>query len=258
VRGVFVTGTDTEVGKTVVACTIAASLAARGERVAAFKPAVTGLSEPLAVLPDHELLRRSAGSAQRAEAVSPYRFGPPVSPHLAAELVGIEISPGHLVAGAEAAAAGADVLVIEGVGGLLVPLSGDYLVRDFAAELAVPLVIAARPGLGTINHALMTIECARVAGLEVAAVVLTPWSRFPSAVDRSNRATIEALGGVETFGLSRVEVASGLGPARSLPAERWVDEARASDQPADQGKKIPCTMNSVFGSVLATPSLPPS
>src|SRR4029450_6402583 len=84
VRGVFVTGTDTEVGKTVVACTIAATLAARGERVATFKPAVTGLTEPGAELPDHELLRRSADSPQPAEAVSPYRFVPAVSPHTAA------------------------------------------------------------------------------------------------------------------------------------------------------------------------------
>jgi dethiobiotin synthetase len=211
----------------VVACTIAATLASQGERVAAFKPAVTGLTEPSGVRPDHDLLRRSANSLQSAEAVSPYRFGPPVSPHLAAELAGIEISPGHLVAGAEAAAASADVLVVEGVGGLLVPLCADYLVRDFAAELALPLVIAARPGLGTINHTLMTIACARAAGLEVTAVVLTPWTRFPSAVARSNRATIEALGEVETYGLPRVEIASGLGPLRSLPAERWVGESPA-------------------------------
>jgi dethiobiotin synthetase len=224
VRGVFVTGTDTEVGKTIVACTVAATLASQGERVAAFKPAVTGLTEPSVALPDHDLLRRSADSPQTAEAVSPYRFGPPVSPHLAAELAGIEISPGHLVAGAEAAAANADALVVEGVGGLLVPLSRDYLVRDFAVELALPLVIAARPGLGTINHTLMTLQCARAAGLEVAAVVLTPWGRFPSAVERSNRHTIETLGRVETFGLPRVEIALGVGPMRSLPAGRWVGE----------------------------------
>jgi dethiobiotin synthetase len=222
VRGVFITGTDTEVGKTIVACTIAATLASHGEQVAVFKPAVTGLIEPAGVLPDHELLRRSAGSSQSAEAVAPYRFGPAVSPHLAAELVGIEVAPGHLVAGAEAAAAHSDVLVVEGVGGLLVPLCADYSVRDFAAELALPIVIAARPGLGTINHTLMTIECARAAGLEVAAVVLTPWARFPNPVERSNRRTIEALGEVETFGLPKVEIASGLGPAWMLPVERWV------------------------------------
>lgn len=221
-RGVFVTGTDTEVGKTVVACAIAATLAGQGERVATFKPAVTGLTEPQEALPDHELLRRSAGSSQAAEAVSPYRFGPAVSPHLAAELVGIEIAPGHLVAAAEAAASSADVLVTEGVGGLLVPLCGGYLVRDFAAELGFPLVVVARPGLGTINHTLMTIECARAAGMDVAAVVLTPWSRFPRAIERSNRETIELLGDVETFGLPRVEIADGVGPVRPLPAERWV------------------------------------
>jgi dethiobiotin synthetase len=223
-RGVFVTATDTEVGKTVVACAIAATLAAHGERVATFKPAVTGLAELEGGLPDHELLRRSADSPQHAEAVSPYRFGPAVSPHLAAELAGIEIAPGHVVAGAEAAAALADVLVVEGVGGLLVPLASDYLVRDFAVELALPVVVVARPGLGTINHTLMTIECARSVGLHVAAVVLNPWRRFPRAIERSNRSTIEALGHVETFGLSAQEIANGVGAVHTLPAERWVGE----------------------------------
>jgi dethiobiotin synthetase len=224
-RGVFVTGTDTEVGKTVVACAIAATLASQGERVAAFKPAVTGLAELHGAIPDHELLRRSAGSGQPAEAVSPYRFGPAVSPHLAAELAGIEIAPGHLVAGAEAAGAHADSLVVEGVGGLLVPLAGDYLVRDFAAELGLPLVIAARPGLGTINHTLLTVQCARAAGLDVAAVVLTPWQRFPRGLAASNRRAIEELACVETFGLPKVEIASGVGAIRTLPVERWVGEA---------------------------------
>jgi dethiobiotin synthetase len=231
VYGVFVTGTDTEVGKTVVACAIAATLAARGDRVATFKPAVTGLTEGGAALPDHELLRRSAGSPQAAEAVSPYRFGPAVSPHLAAAMAGIEIAPAHLVAGAECAAASADALVVEGVGGLLVPLCEGYLVRDFAAELAMPLVIAARPGLGTINHTLMTIESARAAGLDVAAVVFTPWRRFPRAMERSNRRTIEALGEVETFGLPAVEIADGIGAIRTLPAERWAGEAAVAAPP---------------------------
>jgi dethiobiotin synthetase len=223
-RGVFVTGTDTAVGKTVVACAIAETLASRGERVAGFKPALTGLSELHGELPDHELLRRSAGSSQAAEAVSPYRFGPAVSPHLAAEEAGVHIVPGHLVAAAEATAANADVIVIEGVGGLLVPLCEGYLVRDFAAELAVPLVIVARPGLGTINHTLMTIECARTAGLEIAAVVLTPLSRFPGAIEHSNRKTIERLGEVETFALPQLEIADGVGPVPEIPVDRWVGQ----------------------------------
>ena len=122
-RGVFVTGTDTEVGKTVVACAIAATLVANGERVAVFKPAVTGLTKPATRFPTTSCCatRRLGPVARRRS--SPYRFGPAVSPHLAAELAGIEIAPGHLVAGAEAAAAHAEALVVEGVGGLLVPLA---------------------------------------------------------------------------------------------------------------------------------------
>lgn len=190
--GVFVTGTGTEVGKTVVAAAIARTLASRGKGVAVFKPAVTGLDD--GAEPDHALLRRAAGSGQGDEEIAPYRYGPPASPHLAARLSGEEIEPRRLLAAARAAAASAEVLVCEGVGGLLVPLSPTYSVRDFAVDLGLPLVIAATPGLGTINHTLLTIEAARAAGLSVRAVVLTPWPERPSQVESSNRETIESLG----------------------------------------------------------------
>ncbi|HEV7769938.1 MAG TPA: dethiobiotin synthase, partial [Solirubrobacterales bacterium] len=124
-RGVFVTGTGTEVGKTVVAAAIARTLAASGERVAVFKPAVTGLEESGEA--DHELLRRAAGSAQSDAEIAPYRFQPPASPHLAAALAGEEIEPTRLLTAARAAAADADALVCEGVGGLLVPLRAGRL-----------------------------------------------------------------------------------------------------------------------------------
>lgn len=202
-RGVFVTGTGTEVGKTVVAAAIAHSLAA-GEKVAVFKPAVTGLDEPGE--PDHALLRRAAGSAQSDQEIAPYRYGPPASPHLAAGLVGEEIDPRRLLAAARVAAAGADALVCEGVGGLLVPLAPGYLVRDLAVDLALPLAIAAPPGLGAINHALLTIEAARAAGLEPTAVVLTPWPEEPTRIERSNRETIAALGQVEVLTLAQFDL----------------------------------------------------
>src|SRR5262249_10647219 len=82
-------------------------------------------------------------------------------------------------AGARRVASGADALVVEGVGGLLVPLTTGYAVRDFALDLELPLVVAARPGLGTINHTLLTLEAARAAGLTVRAVVITPWPAAP-------------------------------------------------------------------------------
>ena len=200
----FVTGTGTEVGKTVVAAVIARSLAASGKRVAVFKPALTGLEEPGE--PDHALLRRAAGSEQSDEEIAPYRYGPSASPHLAAKLAGEQIEPQHLLRAARHAAEGADALVCEGVGGLLVPLAPGYLVRDLAVELALPLVIAASPGLGTINHTLLTIEATRTAGLEVNVVVLTPWPTEPSRIEQSNRETIESLGEVRVKALPLLDL----------------------------------------------------
>jgi dethiobiotin synthetase len=203
-RGVFVAGTGTEVGKTVVAAALARGLARAGERVGVFKPAVTGLDE--AEKADHELLRLAAGSGQGDDEIAPYRFGPPVSPHLAAELAGERIEPALLVKRAQEAAAGADVLVCEGVGGLLVPLTGGYQVRDLARDLELPLVIAATPALGTINHTLMTVESARAVGLQVACVVFTPWPQRPGRVEESNRRTIASLGAVPVETLPHLEL----------------------------------------------------
>lgn len=222
-RGCFVTGTDTGAGKTVVAAAIAAALRAAGTRVAAFKPVVTGVGEPAGEWPlDHELLAAAAGTP--VHDVAPRTFEPAVSPHLAAELAGTALVLDELVRAAHDAAAGADVLVVEGVGGLLVPLNADHDVRDLAVALGLPLIIAARPGLGTINHSLLTIEAARSAGLDVRAVVLTPWPAEPSVMERSNRATIAARGDVEVAGLPATSPAvEDLARAgATLPLARWL------------------------------------
>ena len=225
-RGCFVTATDTGVGKTMLAASLCAALRAAGERVAAFKPVVTGIDEPEGGRPpDHELLGAAAGSDPAA--VTPLRFGPPVSPHLAAELHGTAIDPTALVDAARAAARDVDVIVCEGVGGLLVPLTLDYLVRDLALDLGLPLVISARPGLGTINHTLLTIEAARAADLDVRAVVLTPWPSAPEAIHRSNLETIERLGDVAVATLADTGVtAPELARAgATLPYTGWLDPA---------------------------------
>jgi dethiobiotin synthetase len=201
-RGLFVTGTDTGVGKTVLAAAVCAALEARGERVAAFKPVVTGLDEEPDDWPrDHELLARVASAGQSPADVAPLTFGPPVSPHYAAEQAGKQIEPRPLVEAARAAGAPADALICEGVGGLMVPLTSGYLVRDLAVDIGLPLLVAARPGLGTINHTLLTVEAARAAGLSVAAVVITPWPERPTGMEQSNRDTIAALGGVPVHAL---------------------------------------------------------
>ena len=223
-RGCFVTGTDTGVGKTVVAAALAAALRSAGRRVAAFKPVVTGVGEVEgdgAGWPaDHELLAAVTGA--RPEEVTTATFAPAVSPHLAAELAGTELDLKALAAAARRAAAVADVVVVEGVGGLLVPLTPRRTIRDLAVALGLPLVIAARPGLGTINHCLLTVEAARAAGLDVRAIVFTPWPRAPSTLERSNRETVARLAGVEVAVLPPVGRAELAAAGSELPYARWL------------------------------------
>jgi dethiobiotin synthetase len=218
-RGVFVTGTDTEVGKSVVAAAVCAALAARGERVAAFKPVVTGLDEqPGPFGHDHELLASAANAGQAPEEVAPYRFGPPLSPHYAAELAGERIDPARLLETARSH----ELLVGEGVGGLMVPITTGYLVRDLAVDLELPVIVAARTGLGTINHTLLTVEAARGAGLRVAGVVMTPWPGQPTDLERSNRDTVERLSGVRVSGLAATDRDNLAEAGASLPLDDWL------------------------------------
>jgi dethiobiotin synthetase len=225
--GLFVTGTDTGVGKSVLAAALLAALRARGVAVRAFKPVITGLEEPTELdwPPDHELLALAAGCSAADVIVAGY--GPPVSPHLAAELARRPVDCDALIATARRLTADpdAEVVILEGVGGLLVPLGDRFDVRRLAAELDWALLVAARPGLGTINHTLLTLEAARAAGLEVAAVVLTPWPASPDEIERSNLETIERLGHVPVATLPHIDRATiaALGAAgASLPFEDWI------------------------------------
>jgi dethiobiotin synthetase len=223
-RGLFVTATDTGVGKTILSAALLAAMAAAGEQVRAHKPVVTGLGEPAGVwAADHELLASTAGMTP--EQVAPLRYGPAVSPHLAARLAGEHADPADLVARARAAGNDEATLVVEGVGGLLAPLADDYTVRDLAISLGLPLLIAARPGLGTINHTLLTLQTARAGGLDVRAVVLTPWPAQPSEMELSNRDTIARMGDIEVVGLGHVPSPAVDDLARAgdaLPWRNWL------------------------------------
>lgn len=221
-RGLFVTGTGTGVGKTIVSAALLAAMRAAGEPVRAYKPALTGLDAPPGEWPpDHDLLGLAAG--MEPEEVAPLRYGPAVSPHLAAQLAGERIDPGALVAPARQHAE--STLVVEGAGGLLVPLAEGYTVRDLAVELGLPVVIAASPGLGTINHTLLTIESARAVGLQVRAVVLTPWPSRPSAMEASNHETVARIGVAEVVTLEEIaspDVAKLARAGNRLPWRNWL------------------------------------
>ena len=231
-RGLLITGTGTGVGKTTLGAALLAAMAATGERVRAHKPVLTGLDEsgldgwP----PDHELLAAAAG--MHAGQVAPLRYGVAASPQLAAALAGERIEPARLVAAARAAG-GEQTLIVEGAGGLLTPLADRFTVRELAAALALPVLIAARPGLGTINHALLTLEAARAASLDVRAVVLTPWPARPSVLERSNRETIARAGAVAVAGLGPVRAPEPRELARAgarLPWREWLAAPAASER----------------------------
>jgi dethiobiotin synthetase len=218
-RGCFITATDTGVGKTVVAAAICAALRAAGHEVIARKPVLSGLEDP----PPHddELLALASGCP--AEEITRFRYRPPVSPHLAAQLAGEELPSADIAADLAGSAAGPAVAVYEGVGGLLVPLSPGWDVRRLAAAVGLPVLIVARPGLGTINHTLLSLEAARSGGLEVAGVVFNPWRE--SVMARSNLQTVAERGAVEvaTFPpLAELTLQALARAGATLPLQRWL------------------------------------
>jgi dethiobiotin synthetase len=221
--GLVVLGTDTGVGKTVLAAAICARLALDNTKVAAFKPVVTGLCEPPSEFGhDHELLAGVATCGQTPEQVAPYRFQNAVSPHYAAELEAQAIDESTLLESIRTQATGADVVICEGVGGLMVPLSYTYTIADFARDLGFPVVIAARPGLGTINHTLLSVSYAQTIGLYVAAVVLGPWRSNPHGIELSNKETIQALARVPVHTLCETSPSQLHAAASHLPLGQWL------------------------------------
>ena len=205
-RGFFVTGTDTGVGKTAVAAALLWLLTRRGWRAAPVKPVETGLAPGESG--DLELCLATAGlepPPAELELMRPCRFRLAASPHLAAEQEDREVDPSPAGDGLPRAGRALRPLVVEGAGGLLVPLTRHFLTIDLAARLGLPLVVVARAGLGTINHTLLTLRAARSAGLAVAAVVLNraqPVEDRPEArrLERDNRRVIAELGGVTVLG----------------------------------------------------------
>ena len=213
--GLLVTGTDTAVGKTLIAGMIARSLRAGGTSVDVFKPAATGCRSVRGELvsADAEFLAACADSPRSLSEIAPVRYSRALAPNEAARRDRRPVDLDAIFQAYRQLEGQAEVVIVEGVGGLLCPISDDFWVIHFAKLLALPLVIVARAGLGTINHTLLTIHAARSAGLNVAGVVI---NRFPAdlIVDASsnlaagaddelamltNPAQIAARGGVDVL-----------------------------------------------------------
>jgi len=197
VRGLFITATDTGVGKTEVACAIVSAAREDGLDVAAMKPAQSGV-EP-GVPTDADRLRAAAGDRDPPELVCPFSFAPPLAPGVAARLAGVEITIAGLVTAARALASRHAALVVEGAGGLLVPLTPRESYADLAVALGLPVLVVARAGLGTVNHTALTVEALRARGLAVAGVVLNRTSPEDDPSVPHNAAEIERLAGARVL-----------------------------------------------------------
>ncbi|ACX52922.1 dethiobiotin synthase [Ammonifex degensii KC4] len=192
----FVTGTDTEVGKTVVSALLGLIYRQEGMRVAYLKPVATGGNA------DPSFVARILELDEPQDIICPYVFEQPFSPHLAARLAGRQIRRDIISECYAYLAKHYDAVIVEGAGGLMVPLGPSYLIADLARDLGLPLLVVARPGLGTINHTLLTLATALQAGLSVAGVVINRYPRNnPDSVAKDNPRIIASFSGLPVLAL---------------------------------------------------------
>jgi len=194
-NGLFITATDTGVGKTWVACALARAAARRGLRVSVMKPCETGDGDDGARLLD------AAGRPLDAALARPYQFHLPASPEVAARAEGAAVDVARIEECFARLTRDADFTIVEGAGGLLVPVAPGQAMADLARRLALPLLIVARAALGTVNHTLLTIEAARARQLPIAGVVLCRAVETSGPEEPTNPEAIAAWGRVPILGL---------------------------------------------------------
>jgi dethiobiotin synthetase len=202
--GLFVTATDTGVGKTYVAALIARALRDTGRKVGAYKPVCSGAElreDGTAGWDDVDTLTAAIGGQFDSQRVCPLRFQAPLAPNVAARREGAQIDFERLCDGSRWWQGRVEILLVEGVGGLLCPLTDRETIADLAVALKYPLLVVARLGLGTINHTLLTVEAARSRGLDICGVLLNEPEPLASLcgteenpVEIEQRARIPVLG----------------------------------------------------------------
>ncbi|OBZ19402.1 dethiobiotin synthase [Bacillus sp. FJAT-27264] len=202
IRGLFVTGTDTDIGKTVITAAITATLRAEGLNAGVWKPIQSGA--PLGSgLTDAERLLKSTGINERPEAVAPFTFEAPLTPMLAARQAGVNLTLQEIIAAGLPLTKRFEALLIEGAGGVAVPLTDDTLIVDLISELRVPALIVSRSGLGTINHTLLTASFLRDHGVPIVGVILNDGESMEPQDDPSvatNAQLIEQYSGLKVLG----------------------------------------------------------
>ncbi len=200
--GIFITGTDTGVGKTIVSAGLALALRARGMKVGVMKPVATGCYGP-----DNRLISQDAvylleaGENEYPSLTSPSRYRNPLAPSVAAVLEKREVDIKNIIHSYKELQKHYDFMIVEGVGGLMVPIRQNYYVANLIREFKLPIVIVSRPTLGTINHTLLTIDAALIRGFEMRGVI---FNRMPvvnyTAAEITNPKVVQDLSGIPVLG----------------------------------------------------------
>jgi dethiobiotin synthetase len=203
-KGVFITGTDTGVGKTYVAAGLARALVRAGVNAGVMKPVETGCRRQSGrLIPrDAMLLMKSSYARDTLAFVNPYCFQKPLAPFVAAEFEGRQIIPGKIMKAYDELIRRHDFMIIEGAGGIMVPLLPDYTYRELARDMGLPVLIVARPGLGTVNHTLLTVEALNEKGVDIAGIVLNYSQNGKKGLaEKTNPALIEKMCSIPILGV---------------------------------------------------------
>ncbi len=209
-RGIFITGTDTHVGKSIVAAVIARLAVMSGKNSGVMKPVTSGctMRDGVRISDDAELLAYGAGIQTLPPESTSYLLSAPLAPSVAATKEGVRINLEKIAADYETLSAQYDFMVVEGAGGLMVPLAGGLLVADLIRRLDLPVIVVARPGLGTINHTLLTCLAARQMGITVTGVVISGYPDDPDDAEESAPHLIGSLSGAPLLGVfPRIDIA---------------------------------------------------
>ncbi|MDT8440959.1 MAG: dethiobiotin synthase [Desulfuromonadales bacterium] len=225
----FVTGTDTGVGKTIVAAALARFCSDRGLAVGVMKPVETGVDDPAQPGADARLLRWAARATDADALLAPYRLSQPIAPDQAARADGVCIDPALIAARLTELSQGKDLLLVEGAGGLMVPLRGGYLIADLIRDLELPVLLVTHPRLGTINHTLLTTFAARGMHLDLAGLIINRMPDQPGLAEKEAPHSLAALASAdllavlpEASGNSEQQVAALAEELRQIPTLPWL------------------------------------
>jgi len=202
-RGIFVTGTDTGVGKTVVAAGIAAALRARGINVGVMKPVHTGCTIIKGKLrpEDSLLLARAAASDDPEELITPFMFRESAAPYAAAKEHNMVIDVGKITDCFNELCRRHDYVIVEGIGGVLVPVTREFYVADLIKRLNIPVILVTRPDLGSINHTMLSIHCMKTKKIHSGGIVISNCKKGRgNFAERTFQDSIETLSDIPVFG----------------------------------------------------------